>query len=54
MVEEEPDMARGVSVAEAVSTELEVVAATATEGSRARGTPEEMVEAAVVRAARAS
>jgi hypothetical protein len=54
VVTEEADMARGVSVAEAATTELEVVAETATEGSRTRGTPEEMVEAAVVRAARAS
>ena len=53
VVKEEADMARGVSVAEAATTELEVVAETATEGSRTRGTPEEMVEAAVVRAARA-
>ena len=54
VVKDEADMARGVSVAEAATTELEVVAETATEGSRTRGTPEEMVEAAVVRAARAS
>ena len=54
VAKEEADMARGVSVAEAATTELEVVAETATEGSRTRGTPEEMVEAAVVRAARAS
>ena len=53
-MKEEADIARGVSVAEAATAELEVVAETATEGSRTRGTPEEMVEAAVVRAARAS
>ena len=54
VVKEEADMARGVSVAEAATTELEVVAETTTEGSRTRGTPEEMVEAAIVRAARES
>jgi hypothetical protein len=54
VAKEEAYMARGVSVAEAATTELEVVVETTTEGSRTRGTPEEMVEAAVVRAARAS
>ena len=53
-VKEESDMARIVSVAEAVTAEVEVAAEAATEGSKASGTPEGMVEAAVVRAARAS
>ena len=51
-VEEEVDMARRVLVAEAVAVSVEGVAQEATGRSRARGTPEEMVEAAVVRAAR--
>ena len=53
-VKEESDMTRRVSVAEAVTAEVEVAAEAATEGSKASGTPEGMVEAAVVRAARAS
>ena len=52
-VKEESDMARIVSVAEAVTAEVEVAAEAATEGGKASGTPEGMVEAAVVRAARA-
>ena len=46
VVKEESDMARRVSVAEAVTEEVEVVAKAATEGSKVSGT--------VVRAARAS
>ena len=53
-VEGGSDTARRVLVAEAVTTEVEVVAEATTEGSRASGTPEGMVEAAVVKAARAS
>ena len=53
-VKEELDMARRVLVAEAVTAAVEVVAEAATEGSRASGTPEERVEATIVRAARES
>ena len=53
-VKEESDMARRVSVAEAVTADVEVAVEAATEGGKASGTPEGMVEAAVVRAARAS
>ena len=48
-VKEQLDMAQRVLVAKAVTVAVEVVAEAATEGSKASGTPEEMVEAAINR-----